>query len=128
MHAYALDRLVEIQFLSLDSSTSSMTAHPAASQPSIPVRPDRASEAVEVTVIELAISGEYVIWVFSNPQGDSDAVANYSIQVCNWKSGQAISVRTAFLDPHVPTHCLLINAPYDPAVRRRTMAGARHST
>lgn len=77
----------------MDGSKTTMTAHPAASQPRVQVRPDRTSEIVGPKVLQVAISGQYVMWVFSNPQGE---VANYSVEVYNWMAGQVISVRTTF--------------------------------
>ena len=75
----------------MDGSKTTLTAHPAASQPRVQVRPDRSSEIVEPKVLQVAISGQYVMWVVSNPQGE---VANHFVEVYNWPAGQVISVRT----------------------------------
>ncbi|KAM5541121.1 hypothetical protein V8D89_005050 [Ganoderma adspersum] len=98
---------IEVKFLSLDGSKTTMTAHPAASRPSIRVRPVRTSELVGETVVQLAISGQYAIWEFSNPQDDGDA--NYLVEVCHWKTGQVISR----IDVGAwPAHVIPLDHPY----------------
>ncbi|KAM5542833.1 hypothetical protein V8D89_003497 [Ganoderma adspersum] len=104
--AGGLESVIEIKFFSLDSSKTTLTAHPAASRPCIQVRPDRASEVVEPMVLQLAISAQYAMWVFSNPQGE---VANYSVEVYNWMTGQVISRIDV---GSWPVHVIPLDHPY----------------
>ena len=92
-----MGRFIEMQFLSLDGSTTTMTAHPAASRPSIRLRPVEASEVEREMVVQLAISGQYAICEYSDPQDDS---SDYTIEVYNWKTGRMIWVRTTSFKGH----------------------------
>ncbi|KAM5542835.1 hypothetical protein V8D89_003499 [Ganoderma adspersum] len=104
--AGGLERVIEINFFSLERSKTTMAAHPAASRPCIQVRPDTVSEVMEPMVLQLAISGQYAMWVFSNPQGE---VANYAVEVYNWMTGQVIS--RIDVGPW-PVHVIPLDHPY----------------
>lgn len=96
-----MGRVIEIKFLSLDGSKTTMMAHPAASQHCIQVQPDDASEIVEPIIVQLSISGQYAIWVFLNPQYEVQVASYYSVEVYNWKTGRVISVRTTSSSAYV---------------------------
>ncbi|KAM5543322.1 hypothetical protein V8D89_003196, partial [Ganoderma adspersum] len=105
-YVHTMDRVIEIKFSSLERSKTTMTAHPAASRPCVQVRPDMVSAGVEPMVLQLAISGQYVMWVVSNPRGE---VANYSVEVYNWLDGQVISRIDV---GSWPVHVIPLDHPY----------------
>ena len=73
--------------------------HPAATQPCIQVSPPPGSSSDPskgIHVYSLMVEGSYATW---KVEGLVDQTRNYSIHVCNWRTGQMISVRIVFIGP-----------------------------
>ncbi|KAI1789992.1 hypothetical protein LXA43DRAFT_540500 [Ganoderma leucocontextum] len=87
---------VHIRFYSLSGSkTTRPTPHLAAMLPSVHVfAPAGLHNDIKPTtaIIELCISGQYVIWELAVTGGE---VHSCSVKVCNWTTGEVISVRTS---------------------------------
>ncbi len=52
-------------------------------------------------IAELFIAGQYVIWEQAVTR---DGVRNFSIESCNWKTGEVVSVRTSPLSAQAYHH------------------------
>ncbi|KAI1789999.1 hypothetical protein LXA43DRAFT_1019001 [Ganoderma leucocontextum] len=79
----------EVRFFSLSGSETTATAHPAATLPCLQVVPPGGVQlTANVSIFNLCITRERVIWEIGATSGE---VRNYLIEVCNWRTGQAIS-------------------------------------
>ena len=85
---------VFIRFYSLSGSkAASLTPHPSAALPSISIEcPPRIPPTIRplATIVELHISGEYVICEVLTTRVDVQSV---SVEVFNWRTGDMLSVR-----------------------------------
>ncbi|KAI1790003.1 hypothetical protein LXA43DRAFT_540985 [Ganoderma leucocontextum] len=83
-----MSRLAEVRFCSFSRSKTIRTDHPAAKLPCIQVFPPAGSDqTVKIRIFGLWINTHHVIWGLAT----HGTACSYSLEVCNWRTGQVIS-------------------------------------
>ena len=97
---YTSSSFYEVRFCSWSGSQTARMDHPAAMLPCIQVFPSsRRGESIPIS--STIMGGHHVIWQLVSSSGH---VRNHSIHVCNWRTGQMVSVCIAWFSARVQVH------------------------